>query len=883
MFSGSKITGLSPLFLNANDEVIPIEGYNCDSLNPEILTISSGPNIIKIYYVKRNDLSYTVNYLEKGTNKILHVAKTVENQTYHSQIIASEEVITIDGYRYDSVDSETLTIGLESNVINIYYVKRNDLSYTVNYLEKGTNEVLHAPNIFNNQTYNSEITSSDKVIAIAGYNYDSADPETLTIGIESNVINLYYVKRNDLSYTVNYLEKGTNKVLHTPNTFNNQTYNSQITSSDKIINIEGYSYDSLSPEILTIGLSSNIINIYYVERSDYYYTVNYLEKDTNKVLHDAKVVNSARLNTVIKAVDEVLTISDYDYHSASSNSITIVSDASQNVLNLYYVKGTGEVLVKHIDKSNNQEIADRETLSGTIGNSYETNPNSTLLLTYNLMETVGNKNGTYQRERQEVIYYYQKDFDVITTVNGSGGTIVGDETVLEGEDSTEDAIIIISNVGYRIKSIKINNQPIEITNDTEMVLSNFHDMHEDKEIVVEFEPIIYRIVVKYLDELTGDSLKDNLVLEKHYQEEYTVSKEDFENYQFVRVEGHEHDIVLHNDEVIYYYHKMGYVKINHFDKLTNNLLLEETDSGLIGSDYQAHPKEFSSYVLDTRPDEETKEIIDGTITFNYYYKKISSGLIERHVDEYTNDLLDEKVHNGHVGDSYKIDSKTFQGYDLSTNRLPNNSQGTLKDELIEVVYYYKRQGKVIIRYQDEITKKDLVLEDTINKYFGDSYDSEAKEIPGYRLVSEDDSVSGIINEDEQVVIYYYRKLYQVITKVDGDGGSITGDEKVMEGYDSTKDKIKIKAFDGYYISKVTINGEEKEVSNHLEVTLNNFQNMHEDKEIIVYFEQIIHDVPKTSMGSILPMFAIGMSLIGGGLIFYGIKKGRKKKILDAFE
>ena len=199
--------------ISAN-EIISIDGYKYDSADKETLTIGTGENIINIYYTKRNDLSYTVNYLEKTTNKVLHNPKTVENKTFGDVIKSADEKITIDGYNYDSVDKDTLTITTGENVINIYYIKRNDLSYKVNYLEKTTNKVLHDQKVQDGMTFESVVTSANEVIDIDGYNYDSVDKETLTITTSENVINIYYTKRNDLSYKVNYLEKTTNKVLH---------------------------------------------------------------------------------------------------------------------------------------------------------------------------------------------------------------------------------------------------------------------------------------------------------------------------------------------------------------------------------------------------------------------------------------------------------------------------------------------------------------------------------------------------------------------------------------------------------------------------------------------------------------------------------------------
>ena len=228
-----------------------------------MLTIGTSDNVINVYYTKRTDLSYTVNFLEKETNKVLHKAVTKDNQTFETVINSKDEVIEIDGYNFDSVNPEKLTIKTSGNVINVYYTKRTDLSYTVNFLEKETNKVLHKAVTKDNQTFETVINSKDEVIEIDGYNFDSVNPEKLTIKTSGNVINVYYTKRNDLSYTVNFLEKETNKVLHKAVTKDNQTFEDVINSKDEAVEIEGYKLDSVNPEKLTIKTSGNIINVYY--------------------------------------------------------------------------------------------------------------------------------------------------------------------------------------------------------------------------------------------------------------------------------------------------------------------------------------------------------------------------------------------------------------------------------------------------------------------------------------------------------------------------------------------------------------------------------------------------------------------------------------------
>ena len=271
------------------------EGFTFDDNKTENkdATVPDNNNlVVKLYYTRRNDLSYTVNYLEKDTNTVLHEAKTAGNQTFGTIITSSDEVITIDGYNYDSVDKTTLTIGTGENVINIYYTKRTDLSYTVNYLEKDTNTVLHEAKTAGNQTFGTIITSSDEVITIDGYNYDSVDKTTLTIGTGENVINIYYTKRTDLSYTVYYKEQGTETKLADAKVVNNKTFEEKITASIKAEDnttekpkpIDGYECVEVKPGTLLIGTGENVITFYYVKlcqyKIEYYLNGNLAEQYT---------------------------------------------------------------------------------------------------------------------------------------------------------------------------------------------------------------------------------------------------------------------------------------------------------------------------------------------------------------------------------------------------------------------------------------------------------------------------------------------------------------------------------------------------------------------------------------------------------------------------
>ena len=324
---GAEITSAS--------EKIDIDGYNYDSVEPEEkLTIGTGENVITFYYTKRNDLSYTVNYIDKDTGKAIINAKTVENQTFGAVIESEKEKIEIDGYNYDSVDKEKLTIGTGKNAITFYYTKRNDLSYTVKYLEKDTNKTLYPEQRVENQTFGASVT--EKAVAIDGYTPEKKE-ETITIGTEKNEITFYYTKRTDLSYTVNYLEKDTLNVLHNPKVQDGMMFDEVVNSADEVIEINGYNYDSVDKDTLTIGTSDNVINIYYTKRNDLSYTVNYYWNGTNPLIPIKD--SESKTATYDQIVNPDTDVPGYTLVPGQTTSLQIKDDPAQpNVLNLYYYK-----------------------------------------------------------------------------------------------------------------------------------------------------------------------------------------------------------------------------------------------------------------------------------------------------------------------------------------------------------------------------------------------------------------------------------------------------------------------------------------------------------------------------------------------------------------
>ena len=125
------------------------------------------------------------------------------------------------------------------------------------------------------------------------------------------------------------------------------------------------------------------------------------------------------------------------------------------------------------------------------------------------------------------------------------------------------------------------------------------------------------------------------------------------------------------------------------------------------------------------------------IVLKYYYIHISGGVIEKHIDVISGEILANDVHTGNEGDLYDIPSRTFEGYDLVEDTLPENSQGTMEINPIEVIYYYIYKTKVTAKYIDKVTGEELVPSEEQLGHEKDTYTTDRKIIDDYKPSKEE--------------------------------------------------------------------------------------------------------------------------------------------------
>lgn len=270
--TGSALAGSTKTF-NAKTGTELNEGYqsgyfpNTSSHSVTIDIANPANNTYTFVYVPKAEVTYTVKYLEKGTNNQLAAPKTV---TTHDAVV-TETFKQITGYAPDAYQKQ-LVLAAEGNEIIFWYVKDEAhapvhiIHWTQNIAGEGYTEYQSSTNL------NGVIGTvySETPLTIAGFTYNgtksNASGELTAAGL---VLNLYY-DRIEYPYEFRFLEQGTERPLADAVT-GNARYQAQVTQTAKTI--PGYTLVSAENQAINIAIEDgetavkNVKIFYYTEQT----------------------------------------------------------------------------------------------------------------------------------------------------------------------------------------------------------------------------------------------------------------------------------------------------------------------------------------------------------------------------------------------------------------------------------------------------------------------------------------------------------------------------------------------------------------------------------------------------------------------------------------
>ena len=862
-------------------------------------------NITVNYYYKKK-ATVTVNYYKEGTTEKLADSDTL-NKYYGDKydVISYKDNKNIStDYKYVSYTSTpenaiSGTVSQDTIIVNYYYALKT-ATLTIKYLDELTGQSIS--NEENIQTkygveYSSLNLDSYKK-EITGYDYSKTEttPKEISGKVNQDTTTIIHYYKKKATVTVNYHKEGTTEKLAETDTLNKYYGDTYDVSTNEYKNKSTipskYEYSSVNPsnEVTgTITKSSIIINYYY-KLKDAKIVINYLEDKTNNKLAESTVIDKKYDDKydVTNYKDNKNISTDYKYVSYTSTPENALNGTvSQDIItiNYYYTLKNATINIKYLDELTGQSILNEENIQTKYGVEYgslnlDSYKKEITGYDYSKTETTPKDiSGKVNQDTTTIIHYYKKKSNITIKYYDI-------ETKKEIAKENVDSKVHYGDI-YNVESKKIETEKEEIFKNYnfEKYESNSKQSDDLKQIKIDNENVTVNLyynlktstlTIKYLEETTNKELAETYTKSMKYTEVYNATEIRDKagvpkNYNLVRHESSTGVLSGTISEpsilIIFYYEKKDPKLETSVSKTgTKEITRKDAEVGYklnykaVIKDYIGDAKVTYIDKLPYEIDEEKSDISGGkynketkTIIWEETYEKIN---MEKEIT-FTKEI--KVVYTG-IEDTDRIMTNEIE----TTIKLDNKENTVTSDYDTDI----KIPGEIVIHYYDKETKEKLAKDIEKTDLIGNQYVSEEKEFEGYKLVSKPESNVHIYKEKKQEFSYEYEKIkFKITTKVEGEGGTIEGDEIVKYGEDSSKDKIKIKAKDGYEINKITINGESYEITDRNEIIMPYFKEVKEDKEVIVSFVKKIEN-PKT-IDNI--MSYIGYALLSIiGLIISGI-------------
>ena len=276
--TGSALAGTTKTF-NAKTGTELNEGYQSGyfpNVSSHSITIDIADPLKNKYtfvYVVKNEVEYTVRYLDKTTGKpvVVDGVPTPDKVVKTHDAVVTETFKQITGYAPDAYQKQ-LVLATEGNEIIFWYVKDDAhapvqiIHWTQNIAGDGYTEYQSSTNL--NVVIGTEC--SETPLTIAGFTYNgtksNASGKLTGAGL---VLNLYY-DRIEYPYAFKFLEQGTDKELADAVT-GKARYQAQVTQTAKTI--PGYTLVSAENQAIHIAIEDgttavkNVKIFYYTEQT----------------------------------------------------------------------------------------------------------------------------------------------------------------------------------------------------------------------------------------------------------------------------------------------------------------------------------------------------------------------------------------------------------------------------------------------------------------------------------------------------------------------------------------------------------------------------------------------------------------------------------------
>ena len=466
------------------------------------------------------------------------------------------------------------------------------------------------------------------------------------------------------------------------------------------------------------------------------------------------------------------------------------------------------------------------------------------------------------------VHHYIMNTDGSTTttrVPDANGTEIAD-VVIEGKEGTSYETEAATNINEKYELVA-EKLPANATGTIEK-----YNEEKPQEVIYYYRLKPAKVLINYLEKDSNEVLSVQEKIDGYVDDSYNTNTEHRKEtlsyngkmYTLVEDSGNTEGIMTVAETIVTYYYLQNtkatvrYVERNpETHEIVKDLEEPYIQEGLVGDKFVTNEKAFIGYKLVESPEQKTINLSKEEQTLIYYYEPVYTGLIENHIDEQTERILETETHEIQVGEDYNIPSKEFAGYDLVESKLPENAKGTMGEELVTVNYYYIKKAVLEVNYIDKLTGEPLteqIVDET--KHEGDEYTTEQKTFEGYDLIEVPSNANGTIEveTDEEgnitnnrtVVTYYYAKKSAGVEEhhIDLRTGEELEEPTLHQGHIGDEYNIPSKDFLSYQV--VTVDEEGNSM-----LPENSIGKMTEEKIVVNYYynqpaKVIVHYVEKAT-------------------------------------
>ncbi len=502
---------------------------------------------------------------------------------------------------------------------------------------------------------------------------------------------------------------------------------------------------------------------------------------------------------------------------------TVPSDAPSAPLQNSYIQDS-KVGIATSPSVEGYEFSGWETDDVTINNNSFTMPASDVVLT-----------GSFEEKDK---------YNVIYSVNGEipdGYVIPGTKEVYEGATVELDSLTSGSIVnGYRFKGWS--------SNDVTITDNNFVMPNHNVTVTGQFEEIKYKVTYAFYNTVTPPNASSILPSIEEYKPGVHVVLPVINNpngYEFLGWNKEDNFVMPSEDITVY----------GEWKKVSGTFEPRITMEVLDIKDYYEIGEEVRFKITVTNPN--NFQLHDVIVQENNNRVSFSNGnnyiIVSSSMSKIDNINANSSVSLIAVYTVLESDRDTITNEAEITGALANNDY-ELADKEYKATSSFDINPVVVVHHYLEGTTTKVHEDQLFNYQFDQAYatsaiasselDDEYKDKYHVTTISVPDAI-GIINKSYTEVTYYYAiNTYDIHINVIGGVGTVTGNELVTYGSDSSED-ITITPAKGYGISKIVVDGKEISITNNGNMKLNKFINVINNHTIEVMFTELDVETPIT--------------------------------------